>query len=395
MPLETTTDADLDWLFLKRLGRMTPQRLKEDLRQRGFSMETAHTLVWTDADGHRWTLLSRLGYLMIQDPGARRSTLLLEALLAPRADPFEGWKRATQPGEPDLLWAWLGAAFLTDPLQKGRNALTALDKAFSVGGPPPAGAGAPGDGGWVDQAFGLLDGVIAREGVPSGLGPVVAGWRRDNLLAISGLSAPAPRLWWHLGRPGAGAWPQGSAAPHDPDLQDEAPGQMPRFREVQHRRPAAMAAGFEAAWNRLMRWSILAAGAETEPGRRRLGVPMTPNDLPAFLGPESVALLEDYLRVVALGTPARPMERDLAEALALWVTFPEDRRGLSPEEAHRLATRVAREEAFTEVGAPKGTMVQWYRDVGMQAVKGWAETTLLDHALQAAPPRDLGRKPRF
>ncbi len=127
----------------------------------GFSDDELRFHRFVDATGHAWSLLSWVGYQYAQAFKNQNVRPLQETLGLYRSDPRvrQGLGFQTQPGEPDLLWGWLGHYSITHK-PSNDSFFQALSPLFSWIKEPPLGVDQGRAHGWVLKALALLSNTL-------------------------------------------------------------------------------------------------------------------------------------------------------------------------------------------------------------------------------------------
>lgn len=383
-------------VFPELLGRLTAVRFAEHAARAGLDEAQALDLTWMDGDGRRWSVLSRLGFLQAMRDSAQGPVALMATALSHHTDRHGGGlARATQPGEPDLLWAWLGVAMQPvlfssqgDPavgpalIAAFSNATHPTDAAL-----PASGFGAPGDGGWVDRALGLVEGLLDRGLVPPNLEARVDQWRLHHVLGVTGpLHHPdAHAVWWNLGRAGGASLGAGGehAALPTVDVSRTLLHALPG-------RPPALAPWVAAAWNRLAGLNVRALEVHRTPHPSAIFSTLAglPSTLPSFLNAESVVAVEAFVRAGALASPSDPLQGGVDAAMGLWLRLPEAGKTLTGPEQAAVAWRLA-----GHLSPPVPRLLGGRLDGGERdgLLERWVARTLLDADLPGAGDDRPGR----
>ncbi len=149
-------------LFRRILGTEPLSEVEAWCEDHGLAKHAWLDATWVDPEGHAWSAVSRIGFLWVNHRGISRFSLpTLEAALAYGIG-SSGWNQ-TQPGEPDVVWAWLGS------LAQGAYP-DSLAAAFEDAPRLPGNRAACGHGddeGWMAQAFAM------------------AHWAQEQLLSVS------------------------------------------------------------------------------------------------------------------------------------------------------------------------------------------------------------------
>lgn len=365
MPAATPQDR----LFRAKLRTMSLTKFLDFAKAEGWSDDEAWAQTWVDDTGHRWSTLSRLGYLMAtaNDHVLKNQALLKEGVR--RVNRAGGLAVETQPGQPDLIWAWLGYQNTMANGSMEKEMMMAFDRTLPAGQKVTAGAGVPGDGGWVDTMLGMAEFLVARGAPPPMWARWLEHWHTQSLLHASGARQC---VWWRFGE----------SAPHL--FRSNAVGRLPLTPKeliFDVGRPEALAepGAFSAVWERTVRWAT--ACHRAAPGRADNPFPSGGEqpelrfDLDAHLSPSAWEALSDHIRALALDAPSTPYA--VLPALSLWARGP--RQGFSPDEEAAVVA-----------------LVQPSLDQSFQVspeLRAWALERSLDSTLAQASPQ--ARRPRF
>lgn len=95
-------------LFRRDLATESLQETQSFCAYYGLAEDAWLDAVWEDREGHRWSALSRLGYLRLCKPTASSASEETFTRALAHCVSQQGWP-VTHPEEPDVVWAWLGA----------------------------------------------------------------------------------------------------------------------------------------------------------------------------------------------------------------------------------------------------------------------------------------------
>lgn len=350
----------------------------------GWTEQEAWEKTWTDEKGRRWSTLSRLGYLMAtSNDGYMKNQALLKAGLEHHIRHHGGGLgRQTEPGTPDLVWAYLGF----HNVMANTSLQQTLEQAFrSAPSPQPdwpsAGVGLPGDGGWVDTMLRLVETLVEEDKKPPGCWHKwFEHWHGASLLGISG---DRSLRWWSMGQSGKLLRMQGAVGrlPSSPDPQKSV------IRD--EGRPEALALGdhFSQVWERTVHLAARCATLSdksfflsfpTGSSASREGFELAP-----FLQPSAWEALADYIRAAQrpLLKKTKVEEYEMSTvltAMGLWIKGPQV--GLSDEEQIQLKQ---------QLGSMSSEKLGWNPELRAW-VKSHALEKVLEHPGPSAPAR-----PRF
>lgn len=371
-------------LFKAKMRAMSVTAFRKYATDQGWTEDEAWSKTWTDERGRQWSTLSRLGYLMAtSNDGFMKNQALLRAGLEHHIRHHGGGlTRQTEPGTPDLVWAYLGFhnvmanSSLQQTLERAFRSAPAPQPAW-----PSAGVGFPGDGGWVDTMLGLVETLVEEDKKPPGQWHKwFEHWHGASLLGTSG---DRTLRWWSMGQSGKLLRMQGAVGrlPSAPDPQKSV------IRD--EGRPEALAIGdhFSQVWERTVRLATRCAGLydksfflsfPTGSSVSKEGVELAP-----FLQPSAWEALADYIRVAQRPLLEKTKVEDyevstVLTALSLWVKGPH--LGLSDQEQIQIRQRLT---------SVRSDHLGWNPEL-----RAWVKSHALEKALESPVPSSPAR-PRF
>jgi len=356
----------LDDLFEKQLSWLSNRQLRNWAFKHGLEMDRIYAHRWRDETGHAWSFLSRVGYFHARRSPERTGSSLLEMALSQGI-----WGNPlavqTQPGEPDLLWAWLGSLSfapnsnsrrLDELLQKTLGCLPSFDSE---------------DGqvkGWVSQALAFGKAISQRWETK----PHMHAW--IDCLAQQNLLCPARNQAGLLGInvpfPGWSSWNDwGDASRGSRDTRT-----LPRDEKV---------------WAALMDWATVMV--ERDPAlsvKTKFSVGYEVLRPTVKIGAEGLAALQRYVQAGALDRLEQPIHGGTVNATAL--LFLNGVR-FSPSAEKVLVSRLLDPTFDRDPGEPEGSLFDWHGLRKNAALDTWVRGVQLDAQLPG-PARRL-QKPRF
>ena len=354
--MTSLASTPLDRLFRAKLRSLSVAQFRAFCQRQNWSEEEGWSQTWEDATGRRWSTLSRLGYLIATANEMGRNEALLAQGLQHHGK--QGLEKQTQPGEPDLLWAWLGY----NNLSANSATQAAVERAFMAVKAPggmPTGLGLRGDAGWVDCALQLVEDLTRREGAPPRALLWWDSWMSANLLDKMG---DYKKCWWNLGDISPGEKSR-RALPHSLDAR--LPWSNETFGQKSQSRPKELGEVFTSAWVRLVDLGTLFlqfrsrkfADTDFPCGINRRGDSL---GLSHHLGESAWPALENFLRAATdsgqiKSERPRPMSVASLGALNLWMAGP--RTGLSEDEKYALTRCFTSPRVDSATGELVGSLV--------------------------------------
>jgi hypothetical protein len=365
----TESPNPLDELFAKGMRRMSNREVRNWAFKHGLLMDQVQRHVWIDDAGHAWSFLSRVGYFHAMRDPERTGSSLLELALSDfnaRYSYSNPLSIQTQPGEPDVLWAWLGSLSFAPNAEHGRLK-DSMQQALSLA---PKVNAEDGSLGWVGEA--LVFGKRVAEATPTR--PHMHRWI-NALVGQNLLSMPSYFTAW-TGNP--------PAYPNWSSWNDELLHEKMDYPVIAHERN-------EKIWTLLMGWAV--ALIQNDPAlsvKTKLEVRSEPRTLSAGLGPVALEALKGYVRAGGLERLDQPVHGGAVEATKLIVAYG-DR--FAPSEEALLVERLLDRTFVRDPGEPEGSLWDWHGVDQIPAMNAWAKEVQLDSSLPK--PSAKAPKPRF
>lgn len=364
----TSAQPLLDALFEKGMRHMTNRKLRDWAYKSSMDMEHIYCHTWQDEQGHRWSFLSRVGYFhAIRSPSRTSSTLLSLALLD-FCERHQGDALAvqTQPGEPDVLWAWLGTlSYMVKDDDHRLNDL--LQKALAHS---PGVDAADASLGWVGQALAL--GHRFTSGAPTR--PHMHAWvdalitknlLNPCLIRATRMGKDVPFTNWSSWND-TGKWDYPTPPPPPQAQEDQVwKALLGWAADLVRKDPALSVKATFDAFNQIRKPSL-------------------------DLGPEAMEALKDYVRAGALERPEQPVHGGAVNAAALVVALGGQ---FSPAEEGALVDRLMDRTFVRDPGEPDGSLYDWHGFRHVPVLATWIKAVQLESQLPIAAP--AVRKPRF
>lgn len=366
----TVAPNPLDDLFAKGMRRMSNREVRNWAFKHGLLVDQVQRHVWTDDTGHAWSFLSRVGYFHAMRAPERTGSSLLELALSDfnnrysHSDPLS---IQTQPGEPDVLWAWLGSLSFAPDADHDRLK-DAVKESLKLA---PKVVAEDGSLGWVGAA--LAFGKRVAEATPTR--PHMHRWI-NALVAKNLLSNPSYFTAWTGNPPPYPRWSSWN---------DDLGYMETDYRAVAYERN-------EKIWTLVMDWAV--ALVHNDPAlsvKTKLEVRSEPRTLSAGLGPAALEALKGYVRAGSLERLDQPVHGGAIEATKLIVAYGER---FTPSEEAVLVGRLKDRTFVRDPGEPDGALWDWHGLERLPALSAWAKEVQLDSALPG-PSAPRLPKPRF